>query len=88
MQLYRSLYCGDQGLMINKVVVSFQIILHQKHHALPVEKHYKKHSKTQDWSEISGVSSSTHTTQCIHIEILINHLWTFTPGHAAYVGRR
>ena len=32
----------------------------------------------------SGVSSSTHTTQCVHIEILINHFWTFTPN-AAYV---
>ena len=31
----------------------------------------------------SGVSSSTHTTQCVHIEILINHLWTFTPRHTA-----
>ena len=37
-------------------------------------------------TESSGVSSSTHTTQCVHIEILINHLWSFTPGHAAYVG--
>ena len=36
----------------------------------------------------SGVSSATHTTQCVHTEILINHFWTFTPRRVAYVWRR
>ena len=53
--------------------------------------HSRNHSNTYsercnqltfDWpscqSNCSGVSSSTHTTQCVHIEILINHFWTFT----------
>ena len=37
---------------------------------------------------VSGVSSATHTTQCVHIEILINHFWTFNPRRVTYVWRR
>ena len=33
----------------------------------------------QPYSITSGLSSATHTTQCVHIEILINHFWTFNP---------
>ena len=39
-------------------------------------------------SHVSGVSSAMHRTQCVHIEILVNHFATLTPRRVAYVGHR